>query len=143
MLLALFYANMTGSLHSATTKIIISLTQNIFSYKELKIASISTCFQCTKPSNTKGSKVSFELKRCFARRLAKAIGSRGPPFWRKSVERRSVSKRPIVELELKSRSNRAREGVTTGLSPSKKPLKQLAYYITAVTRKGHFENAYY
>ena len=80
-------------------------------------------------SNTKGSKVSFELKRCFARRLAKAIGSRGPPFWRKSVERRSVSKRPIVELELKSRSNRAREGVTTGLSPSKKPLKQLAYYI--------------
>ena len=123
MLLALFYANMTGSLHSATTKIIISLTQNIFSYKELKIASISTCFQCTKPSNTKGSKVSFELKRCFARRLAKAIGSRGPPFWRKSVERRSVSKRPIVELELKSRSNRAREGVTNGLSRRKTPFK--------------------
>ena len=69
----------------------------------------------------KGQKVSS--KRWFARRLAKAIGSRGPPFWRKSVERRSVSKRPIVELQLKSRSNRAREGVTTGLSPSKKPLK--------------------
>ena len=88
----------------------------------------------------KGHKVSS--KRWFARRLAKAIGSRGPPFWRKSVERRSVSKRPIVELQLKSRSNRAREGVTTGLSPSKKPLKQLAYYIEhADTRKGHFENA--
>ena len=60
----------------------------------------------------------------------------GPPsiakllsFWhRKSVETTawSVSKRPIVEHQPKSRSNRAREGVANGLSHRKTPFELIA-----------------
>ena len=38
-------------------------------------------------------------------------------------QRESVSKRPIVAQQPKSRSNRAREGVTNGLSRRKTPFK--------------------
>ena len=38
-------------------------------------------------------------------------------------QRESVSKRPIVAQQPKSRSNRAREGVTNGLSQRKTPFK--------------------
>ena len=76
------------------------------------------------------------IQRCFALSLpvksSQKIGLPLPPLpslllakvcSQADSQRESVSKRPIVAQQPKSRSNRAREGVTNGLSRRKTPFK--------------------